>query len=60
MLLLFARLQAPVREVTLARPDQVIAEPFSQVRGIRELGNPPRRPAPGGARGGKGLPGGDR
>ena len=37
MLLLFALLQAPVRQVTLAAPDKVLTETFSQVRGIHEL-----------------------
>jgi hypothetical protein len=39
MLLLLALLQAPVRQVTLTTPDKVLAESFSQVRGVRELGN---------------------
>ena len=39
MLLLFALLQAPVRQVTLTAPDKVLTESFSQVRGIRELAN---------------------
>lgn len=34
-----ALLQAPVRQVTLTTPDRVLTERFSQVRGIRELGN---------------------
>ncbi|HWA40428.1 MAG TPA: 6-bladed beta-propeller, partial [Gemmatimonadales bacterium] len=39
MLLLMALLQAPVRQITLTTPDRVLSESFSQVRGIRELGN---------------------
>src|SRR6478736_4873388 len=39
MLLLFALLQAPVRQVTLTTPDMVLAESFSQLRGVRELRN---------------------
>lgn len=34
-----AILQAPVRQVALTAPDRVLQTSFSQVRGIRELGN---------------------
>jgi hypothetical protein len=37
MLLLLALLQIPVRQVTLTAPDKVLAEPFAQLRGVREL-----------------------
>ena len=39
MLILLALLQAPVRQVTLTTPDKVLAESFSQLRGVRELRN---------------------